>query len=166
MATLTATSHTHFPSADEHDRMVSHRITRYLVPIGRLLFAAIFLKSFPMHMTSQAVAYAQSQGVPAANLLVPASGVLALLGGLSVALGFRARVGAFLLVLFLVPVTFMMHRYWTIDDPQQHMIQQVMFMKNLAMLGGALFMTHIGAGPLSIDATIFKARNEELRETL
>jgi putative oxidoreductase len=55
-------------------------------------------------------------------------------------------------VLFLVPVTLMMHRFWATTDPMMASIQQVMFMKNLSMLGGALLLTHFGAGPLSFDA--------------
>ena len=84
---------------------------KIVVLIGRILFAAIFLMSAPKHFTGGAIQYAASQGVPLASVLVPISGVLALLGGLSLLLGFRARWGAWLLVLFLVPVTFTMHRF-------------------------------------------------------
>jgi putative oxidoreductase len=87
-----------------------------------------------------------------ASLLVPASGVLALLGGLSVLIGWKARFGALLLMLFLIPVTLMMHRFWGLDDPQAAMLQRIMFMKNVSMLGGALILAYFGAGPISIDA--------------
>ena len=82
---------------------------------------------------------------------MPASGILALLGGLSVLLGYRARLGALALVLFLVPVTIMMHNFWTISDPMMKQMHIVMFMKNLGLLGGALFIYAFGAGPLSLD---------------
>src|SRR5262245_21121618 len=68
--------------------------TRFLVPLGRAFFAAIFLKSAPGHFTAQAIGYAAHQGVPLASILVPLSGVLAMLGGVSVLLGYRARLGA------------------------------------------------------------------------
>lgn len=87
-----------------------------------------------------------------ANIGVPFAGVLAGLGGLSVATGFKAKWGAWLLVMFLVPVTAMMHQFWTISDPAMAGIQQAMFFKNLSMLGCALFITQMGAGPLSVDS--------------
>jgi putative oxidoreductase len=77
--------------------------------------------------------------------------VLALAGGLSVLFGYKARIGAWLLVLFLVPVTLMMHAFWTVPDAGIARIQEAMFMKNLSMLGAALMITYMGAGPVSID---------------
>jgi len=55
-------------------------------------------------------------------------------------------------VLFLIPVTFMMHKFWTVSDPMMAQIQMVMFMKNVSMLGGALLISYFGAGPFSLDA--------------
>jgi putative oxidoreductase len=141
------------PDAGAHHG--THRIPDvgvYVVPLGRALFAAIFILGALAHFGPQAVAYAAKQGVPAASIAVPLSGILALAGGLMVLLGFRAKLGAWLIVLFLVPVTLMMHRFWATTDPMMASIQQVMFMKNLSMLGGALLLTHFGAGPLSFDA--------------
>ena len=65
-----------------------------IVFLGRLLFALIFLMSGPMHFSSQTIAYAASQGVPLASIVVPISGVLAIVGGLSILLGYRAKLGA------------------------------------------------------------------------
>lgn len=131
-----------------------HRVNslQYVVPAGRALYASIFLMAAFGHFSPQTIAYAASQGVPFAGLAVPLSGVLALVGGLSVLLGYKAKVGAWLLVLFLVPVTLMMHNFWAVTDPMMAKMQQVMFMKNLSMLGGALLITYFGAGPLSLDA--------------
>jgi putative oxidoreductase len=67
-------------------------------------------------------------------------------------LGHRARVGAWFIALFLVPVTFMMHKFWTVHDPMMAQIQTIMFMKNVSILGGALLISRFGAGPLSLDA--------------
>jgi putative oxidoreductase len=83
---------------------------------------------------------------------VPFAGVLALVGGLSVALGYRTRIGAAMLIAFLIPVTFMMHRFWAMPDPQSAQIQLAMYMKNLSMLGGALMLLYFGGGPVSVDA--------------
>ena len=125
---------------------------RYLVPVGRVLYSGIFLMTALGHFSAQYIGYAAQQGVPAASLLVPLSGVIATAGGLSIALGYKAKVGAWLLVLFLVPVTFTMHNFWAVTDPMMRGLQLAMFMKNLSMLGAALLIAHFGAGPLSLDA--------------
>jgi putative oxidoreductase len=124
---------------------------RYLVLLGRILYAAIFLMSGPTHFTAKTIAYAASHGVPLASLAVPLSGGIAIVGALSILIGYRARIGAWLLVLFLVPVTFTMHNFWAVADPMMAAMQKVMFMKNLSMLGAALLIAHFGAGPLSLD---------------
>ena len=123
-----------------------------VVLLGRFLFAAIFLMSGLSHFSKQTIAYAASQGVPLASIAVPFSGVLALLGGLSILLGYRAKLGAWLIIFFLVPVTVMMHKFWGITDPMAAQTQMIMFMKNVSMLGGALLITQFGAGPMSLDA--------------
>lgn len=122
-----------------------------VVVLGRLMFVAIFLMSALGHFSKQTIAFAASQGVPLASLAVPFSGVLALLGGLSILLGYRAKLGAWLIVLFLVPVTLMMHKFWTVTDPMMAQMQMVMFMKNVSIMGGALLISQFGAGPWSLD---------------
>ncbi len=125
---------------------------KYLALAGRICFSAIFIFGAPGHFTARYVGYAAQAGVPAASLLVPLSGVIALLGGLSIALGYQAKLGALLLVVFLIPVTIAMHGFWTVTDPMMGQMQQAMFMKNLSMLGGALVIAYFGAGPLSLDS--------------
>ncbi|HET8541287.1 MAG TPA: DoxX family protein [Anaeromyxobacter sp.] len=125
---------------------------RWLAPLGRVLFALIFVSSGLSHFSRQSIDYAASQGVPAAQVFVPLAGVLALVGGLGVALGFRTRLAALLLVIFLVPVTLEMHAFWTAQDPMAAMNQQIHFMKNLSMLGAALYFLCMGGGPVSLDA--------------
>ena len=122
------------------------------VPLGRLFFAAMFLMSGPGLFSKQTIASAASQGVPLASLAVPFAGALALIGGLSILLGYRAKLGAWLIVVFLVPVTLMMHKFWGVSDPTMAQMQMNNFMKNVSMLGGALLITQFGAGPLSLDA--------------
>ena len=124
---------------------------KYLVLLGRILFAAIFIKAGPAHFAAQTIGYAASKGVPLPSIAVPFSGIMACVGGLSIALGYRAKIGAWLIVLFLVPVTIMIHNFWAVADPMQAGMQQVHFMKNLSMLGGALLIAHFGSGPLSLD---------------
>lgn len=121
------------------------------VLLGRVLYSAIFIMAAPNHFSKGTIVYAANHGVPLASIAVPLSGVLALLGGLSILLGYKARIGAWLLVLFLVPVTVMMHNFWAVADPMMAMTQRVMFMKNLSMMGAAILISHFGSGPFSID---------------
>ncbi len=118
---------------------------------GRILFSVIFIMSGFLHFSQQEIGYAAQAGVPMARLLVPASGILALVGGLSILLGYRAKMGAWLLVLFLVPVTVMMHNFWAVKDPMMAQMQMAMFLKNVTMLGGALLISQLGVGPWSVD---------------
>ena len=79
---------------------------RYLVALRRLFYSLIFVVAGFGHFSHQEIAYATSQGIPIASVLVPVSGIMAILGGLSILLGFHGKLGAWLLVLFLVPITF------------------------------------------------------------
>jgi putative oxidoreductase len=127
---------------------------KYAVLAGRQLFSLIFIISSARHFSSQAIASAAEHSVPLPALLVPLSGIIALIGGLSILFGFQTRVGGCLLVIFLVPVTLMMHNFWSASDPMTLQIEKAMFLKNIAMLGGALVITYFGADPLSLDALI------------
>jgi putative oxidoreductase len=122
------------------------------VLLGRLFFAAIFLTAGPNHFAKQTIGYAASQGVPLASIAVPVSGLIALVGGLSILLGYRAKIGAWLIALFLILVTPAMHKFWTVADPMMAQVQMVMFFKNVSMLGGALLISQFGAGPWSLDS--------------
>lgn len=119
--------------------------------LGRLLFVLMFLMAGFTHLSKQVIGFAASQGVPMASVLVPLSGVVALLGGLSILFGYRAKVGAWLIVVFLIGVT-PLHKFWGLSDPMMLQMQMAMFMKNLAMLGGALLITQFGSGPWSLDS--------------
>jgi putative oxidoreductase len=131
--------------------MREDRTMNYLVLLGRVLYVAIFIMAAPGHFAAGTIGYAASKGVPMASIAVPLFGMIALAGGLSILLGYRAKLGAWLIVLFLVPVTLMMHNFWTMTDPNAAQMQQIMFMKNVSMLGAALMIAHFGSGPLSLD---------------
>jgi putative oxidoreductase len=140
-------------------------LMKYIVLLGRICFAAIFIVAAPGHFKAQEIAYAAQAGVPFASLVVPVSGLMALAGGLSVALGYRAKLGAWLLVLFLVPVTVTMHNFWAVTDPMMAQIHMAMFVKNVSLIGGALFIAYAGAGPLSLDARA-QARKAPIESTV
>jgi putative oxidoreductase len=109
---------------------------------GRALFAAMFIMSGVAHLTkSQAMAgYAAMFHVPSPRLSVLLTGLMILAGGVSVLLGVYVPIGCLLLVLFLVPVAFWMHRYWGVSDPMQAATQRAQFMKNITLAGAALLI--------------------------
>lgn len=123
-----------------------------LLLLGRTLFTLIFFIAAPMHTLPETIAFASSQGVPMASIVVPVAGAMALAGGLSILLGLRAKVGAWLIVLYLAPVTFIAHQFWLAQDPSTAEIQFTMFLENLSIVGGALLISQFGTGPLSLDA--------------
>src|SRR5213075_1655645 len=103
---------------------------KYIVLLGRILFSFIFLMTFMTHFSQQGVQYAASKGVPMPALLVPMAGIIAIAGALNIMLGYKPKAGAWLIVLFLIPVTFFMHAFWKETDPMQRQMQIANFMKN------------------------------------
>src|SRR5258708_21541358 len=106
----------------------------------------------PFHFSRQEVAYAAAQGVPLASILVPFSGVLTFAGGLSILMGYRAKLGASLIVVFLVPVTVMMHNFWAVHYPMTAQFLMSMFLTKLSLPGGSSLISQFGAGPCALDA--------------
>ncbi len=123
----------------------------YVFLIGRIFFSSIFLVKSLGHFSPAMIEHATQMGVPAASILVPLSGLLAFLGGLSILLGYKVKVGSLLLILFLLPTTFMMHKFWLTDDFFANMMHQYCFFKNLSLLGAVLMISYFGTGPLSLD---------------
>ena len=113
--------------------------------IGRIIVGIYFIYSGIHHFTSlqMMAGYAGSKGVPMPKIAVPASGALIVIGGLSILLGFRPLIGVIAILLFLLPTTFMMHNFWTVQDPMQKMSEMVNFTKNMALIGCALMFLAI-----------------------
>ncbi|HEV7780803.1 MAG TPA: DoxX family protein [Chitinophagaceae bacterium] len=118
---------------------------------GRILFSLIFIFSAPGHFKQGTIAFAASKGVPLASVMVPFSGIMELVGGISILIGYEARIGAWLIVLFMLPVTFVLHAFWKIKDPMQKQMEMATFLKNISIMGGALILTYFGSGELSIN---------------
>lgn len=125
---------------------------KYIEVVGRFLYSIIFLRTIMNLFTADAIGYAVFSGVPVPSVLVPLSGVLAIIGAISIILGYKTQWGALLIVAFLIPVTLFMHAFWKETDPMEVQRQMTSFMKNTSMLGGALIISYFGAGPLSVDA--------------
>ncbi|MDQ7849905.1 MAG: DoxX family protein [Armatimonadota bacterium] len=109
---------------------------------GRIILGVYYLFNAFNHFTRLEMlsAYAASKRVPAPKLLTIVTGVLLLVGGLSILLGVYPVVGVVALAAFFIPVTFWMHDFWAVQDPMQKAIQMVNFTKNLALLGAALML--------------------------
>ena len=129
--------------------------------IGRILFALVFVSSgFMAHLGEGGRAgreYARSLGAPSPDLLVPLSGIAIIVGGLMIALGIWADLGALLIIGFLIGITPIMHAFWKVEDPQMQQIQNAMFFKNVALLGAALIIFYIYNQGQDLDASITDA---------
>lgn len=110
-----------------------------VVLIARILFVAIFLASGIGHLkaTDAMAGYADFKKVPAPRFSVIASGVLMLVGALSVLLGVWGDLGSLLLLVAILPIPFLMHRYWA-EDGEAKATEQVQFNKTISLVGGAL----------------------------
>lgn len=119
---------------------------RFIPLVARAFLVAIFFRSgigkiLDFAGTQEQIA---GQGLPLAGLLTVGAIVFELVGALSVLLGYKARWGALLLILFLIPTTLIFHT----DFADSTQITQ--FLKNFAILGGLLLVTYYGSGPLSL----------------
>ncbi len=115
--------------------------------IGRIVFALMFVSSGLNHFrhTDAMAGYAQFKKVPAAKLSVQLSGLLMLLGGLSLITGIWIDLGAIVLAAMLVIMAVRMHDFWTVSDPQAKQPEMINFFKNISLAGGALFIFALAA---------------------
>ena len=113
--------------------------------LGRLITGIYFFYNGINHFTKlkMLTQYAATKGVPAPSVAVIVAGVLLLLGGLSIITGYKPKIGILLLVIFLLPVTLAMHRFWTVSDPMARISEMVNFTKNFALLGSLLMISTI-----------------------
>lgn len=112
---------------------------------GRILAGAYYLMMAANHLlnSQQLTAYASSKNVPMARLAVLGTGLLLLIGGLSLITGFQPLIGIIALSIFFLGVTPMMHNFWAIQDPQMRMMEMTQFTKNMALFGSALMFLAI-----------------------
>jgi putative oxidoreductase len=127
------------------------KLNRFLPLAGRILISQIFLMSglHKIFAWEQTAGYMASKGMPMIPLFLLGAIVFELAGGLAVLTGFGARCGAALLIIFLIPATLIFHNFWALEGMNQQ-IQMIMFMKNLAIMGGLFFVISFGAGPLAV----------------
>jgi len=124
-----------------------------LVIVGRVLLALMFIVAgFGKLANLEGTAgYIASGGLPMASVLAVVVGLLELLGGLAIAVGFQARWAALALGLFTLAASVLFHKFWAVPADQAF-VQQLMFMKNLSVAGGLFTLAALGTGPASVDA--------------
>jgi putative oxidoreductase len=121
--------------------------------VGRLLLAAVFLPAGLSKITGFAgtVGYIGSVGMPMPTASAVAAIAVEVLGGLALVLGFQTRIAALALAAFTLVASFFFHNFWALPEAQQ-MMQQLMFFKNIGLVGGLLTLAAWGAGKLSLDS--------------
>lgn len=123
--------------------------------LGRMMIVTIFLMSAfgnKIPKFNDVVQYMAVEGVPQPKILLAGAIAFLILGSISVVLGFKARTGAFLLLVFLAAATYYFHDFWKLapDDPDAKN-QLIQFMKNLSLMGTMVFLMANGPGPWSLD---------------
>lgn len=121
--------------------------------LGRVLLCTIFLMSAAGNKIPNfngVVGVMDKVGIPAAPLMLVLAIIFLLGGSVSVVLGYQARIGAGLLLVFLILATYYFHNFWALAD-QARQEQMIQFMKNLSMAGAMLFIVANGSGAWSLD---------------
>lgn len=131
---------------------LASRATDWAAPLARIFFAAIFLMSGVSKLTNMAGAATlmTSKGLPLVDLLLVLTIAIEIAAALAIAIGYRTRLAALLLFLWMVPVTLVFHAFWAVEAAQ-FATQRTQFLKNLAIMGGALMLVIHGAGAFSLD---------------
>lgn len=121
--------------------------------VGRILMGLLFVMYGAFHFVrvDQLAQYAASKGVPLPEVAVMVTGLMILIGGLTVITGYKPRLGLWLVVAFLVPVALMMHDFWAVGAEQQQ-AEMTNFLKNMSIAGAALMLlnTDVDAWPYSL----------------
>ena len=124
------------------DFLVSDGFRTAIHVVGRVLFSMMFIMGGLNHLMklNDTSAYAESKGVPAPKVLTAVSGLMIMVGGVLVLLGWHRFVGAGLIAIFLFSTATVMHAFWKETDPAARMNEMSHFMKDMAMAGAALLI--------------------------
>ncbi len=120
---------------------------------GRILISLIFLMSGLTKIGGFAgtAGYMASKGVPMANIALALTIIIEVGGAAMIILGYKARLGAAAIFLWLIPVTVIFHNFWAAAEAAKQM-EMILFMKNLGLMGGMLVIMGLGSGPKSLKA--------------
>ena len=124
--------------------------------VARLMITGIFLASAVMNKIPNFSNVAEGmagKGIPQPKILLAGAIAFLILGSVSLILGFKARWGALLLLIFLAAATYYFHAFWRVA-PEERGIELTNFLKNVALMGTMLFFIANGAGPWSLDTRL------------
>lgn len=132
---------------------MSNALQNPLSLVGRILLAALFLPAGIGKLTGFAgtVGYIASVGLPLPQVAAVIALVVEIVGGIALIAGFGTRFAALALAVFTLVASIFFHNYWALPADQQ-MIPQLLFFKNIAVIGGLLTLAAWGAGAWSLDA--------------
>ncbi len=121
--------------------------------IGRILISPIFIFAGISKIMNFSVitGYAADSHLPLPKLALACAAAIQLLGGLAILVGFHTKFAAWIVFLFLIPTTIMLHNFWAMAEPERT-INMTHFGTNLAIMGGLLFLATFGAGACSVDS--------------
>jgi putative oxidoreductase len=116
--------------------------------VGRVLFASFLIVFGLLHLTSHGIAdYMRRKDVPGPKVVAWATGLMVLVGGVSILLGWHRFIGAGLVFLALFPSGWALHPFWTVSDPEVRQSEMAHFLKALAIAGAALLIAFYGSTP-------------------
>jgi putative oxidoreductase len=120
-------------------------INDYIFLLSRIILGLYFLFNGFNHFRNlnYMAKWVESKNIPAPKLMVFLTGILLLIGGISILFGIYIEIGILALTLFFLPVTFIMHDFWREKDPQMKMIHMINFMKNLALWAAILSLLSV-----------------------
>jgi putative oxidoreductase len=132
---------------------MSKTLQNALTLLSRLLFVALFLPAGISKLTGFAgtVGYISSVGLPLATLGAALALTVEIVGSLALLLGFGTRIAALVLAAFTLVASYFFHAYWSVPA-EQAFVTQLLFFKNIAVVGGLLALAVNGAGSWSLDA--------------
>ena len=118
----------------------------WILLLGRILFAFVFVNAgvgFHLRQRVMATGYAKAMGAPAPEITVVLTGLQIIVAGVMIVLGIWVDLAALLVIAFLIPTNYWMHSFWKMDDPEQKLLNQTQFIKNTALIGGALILFYL-----------------------
>ncbi len=132
-------------------KAMNDAIAKFGPVAGRFLIALIFLLSGSGKIAgfAQTAGFMASKGLPMAEVLLVITIIIEIGAALMLIVGWQARLGAAALFLWMIPVTLVFHNFWAAPADQQQ-IEMAMFLKNIAMMGGLLYIMAYGSGRFSV----------------
>lgn len=124
---------------------------KFVVLLGRILFSLTFILESFGGSPKETIAWAAQNGVPMASILIPLAWIVAFLGGLSILLGYKAKIGAWLIALYSLCIAFVITKMSMRDPAVPAFVPMLILVRHLSTFGAALIIAYFGSGPFSLD---------------